>query len=148
MKNWRPVPAADLPDGLILFDGVCVLCSAWVKFVIPRDPKELFRFVAIQSELGRALATRFNIDADMPESNVVIRAGVAWFKGDSALRVCHDLPGWRWTRMFRLAPRPLRNVFYDIIARNRYRLFGRRDTCFMPSPDLQRRFVSTLDEIA
>ena len=143
MRDWRPRAAADLPEGLILFDGVCVLCAGWVNFIIPRDPEGRYRFVSIQSEIGRVLAARFGIDADAPQSNVVIRDGTAWFKGDSALRVWRDLQGWRWTQAFRLLPRPLRNVFYDVIARNRYRWFGRRETCLMPAPPLRSRFVLT-----
>jgi predicted DCC family thiol-disulfide oxidoreductase YuxK len=148
MRDWRPQAANDLPEGLILFDGVCVLCAGWVNFIIPRDPEGRYRFVSIQSELGRALAARFRIDAKTPQSNVVIRHGQAWFKADSALRVCRDLPGWRWTLVFRFLPRALRNIFYDLIAQNRYRLFGRRDTCLVPTPALRKRFVATANDIS
>jgi predicted DCC family thiol-disulfide oxidoreductase YuxK len=148
MRDWRPQAATDLPEGLILFDGVCVLCAGWVNFIVPRDPEGRYRFVSIQSELGRALAARFRIDVEAPQSNVVIRHGQAWFKADSALRVCRDLPGWRWTLVFRLLPRPLRNIFYDLIAQNRYRLFGRRDTCLVPTPALRKRFVATANDIS
>jgi predicted DCC family thiol-disulfide oxidoreductase YuxK len=141
MRNWRPVPADELPERLILFDGVCVLCAAWVQFVIARDPAGLYRFVPIQSEAGRALAQRFGIDAETPQTNAVIRGGRAWFKGDSALQVWRDLPGWRWTRVLRVVPRMVRNVIYDLVARNRYRLFGRRDTCLVPTPVIRSRFV-------
>lgn len=147
MPDWRPQPAADLPDRLVLFDGVCVLCSGWVNFVITRDPGQRYRFVAVQSELGRALAARFGIEADAPQSNVVIRDARAWFKGDSALQVWRDLPGWRWTRLFRALPRPLRNRVYDLVARNRYRLFGRHDACLVPSPDIRSRFLATAAEL-
>src|SRR4051794_21273305 len=85
MSDWRPRPATGLPDGLILFDGVCVLCAGWVKFVIPRDAAGRYRFVPIQSEAGRVLAMRFGIDVEAPQTNVVISDGKAWFKGDSAL---------------------------------------------------------------
>lgn len=148
MRHWRPETATDLPEGLILFDGVCVLCAGWVNFIIPRDPEGRYRFVSIQSEPGRALAARFHIDTEAPETNVVIRDGKAWFKADSALRVCHDLRGWRWTQVFRLWPRPLRNVFYDLIAQNRYRLFGKRDTCLVPTPAIRRRFVVTHNDVS
>ena len=143
MSDWRPQPAADLPEGLILFDGVCVLCAGWVHFIISRDPEGRYRFVSIQSEPGRALAARFQIDAEAPETNVVIRDGKAWFKADSALRVCRDLRRWQWTQVFRLLPRPLRNIFYDLIAQNRYRLFGRRETCLVPTPAIRGRSVGT-----
>jgi predicted DCC family thiol-disulfide oxidoreductase YuxK len=147
MSRWRPQPAADLPDRLILFDGVCVLCSGWVDFVIARDPAQRYRFVAIQSELGRALAIRFGVDPDDPQTNAVIHDAQAWFKGDSALQVWRDMPGWRWTRVWWLLPRPVRNVVYDLIARNRYRLFGRHDACLVPTPDIRSRFLATAGDL-
>jgi predicted DCC family thiol-disulfide oxidoreductase YuxK len=147
MHDWRPQQAPDLPDGLILFDGVCALCSGWVKFIIPRDPQSHYRFVAIQSDCGRALAQRFGIDPNMPQTNVVIEGGTAWFKGDSALHVLKDLPGWGWTRLFRILPRGIRNFIYDRVAKNRYALFGKYESCFMPTPELRKRFVTTADEL-
>lgn len=145
MTDWRPQPASDLPEGLVLFDGVCVMCSASVMFIIPRDPGGRYRFVPIQSELGQLLATRFGIDPAAPQTNAVVRHGRAWFKADSALVVARDLPGWRWTCAFRLLPRIVRDAAYDLVARNRYRLFGRRETCAVPPPELRDRFVTTPD---
>ena len=141
-RHWHAVPADDLPDRLILFDGVCVLCSRWVAFVIRRDPAARYRFVAIQTPLGRRLAARFGIDPGEPETNVVIVDGRAWFKLESALMVVRDFPGWRWTRAAYLLPKGLRDFLYDRIARNRYRLFGRTDTCLVLAPDVVRRFLS------
>jgi predicted DCC family thiol-disulfide oxidoreductase YuxK len=148
MRDWRPQKAADLPEGLVMFDGVCVLCSGSVKYIIPRDPEGRYRFVSIQSEFGRVLARRFGIDVEAPQSNVVIRDGMAWFKGDSALRVLRDLPGSGWTRVFWILPRPMRNFFYDFVARNRYRFFGKQETCFVPTPELRSRFLIAPDETA
>ena len=147
MTRWQPQSAPDLPDGLILFDGVCVLCAGWVKFVIPRDPDGRYRFVAIQTPAGAILAERFGVDRDYPQTNVVVRAGKAWFKGDSALRLWQDLPGWRWTGLAWLLPRGLRNLVYDLIARNRYRLFGRTQTCLVPTPQMRSRFLTRPEEL-
>jgi predicted DCC family thiol-disulfide oxidoreductase YuxK len=141
-RNWHSVPAADLPDRLILFDGVCVLCSRWVAFVIARDPDARYRFVAIQTPLGRRLAERFGIDAENPETNVIVAGGRAYFKLESALVVLADFPGWRWTRIAYLLPKRVRDFLYDRIAQNRYRLFGRRATCLVPTPDVARRFLA------
>ena len=146
-QSWEPKTIDGVPDGLVVFDGVCVLCSGWVNFVIARDPDKRYRFVPIQSELGRALAVRFGVDPDDPQSNVVIRDGQAWFKGCSALQVWRDMPGWRWTRALWLLPRPLRNLVYDPIARNRYRLFGRHETCLVPTPDIRSRFLATTADL-
>ena len=141
-RDWHSACAEDLADHLILFDGVCVLCSRWVEFVIARDPMGRFRFVAIQSPLGRALAQRFGIDADNPETNAVVSGGRAYFKLESVLVVLAELPGWRWTCVAYLLPRRARDFFYDRIARNRYRVFGRRETCLVPTPDVVRRFIA------
>lgn len=139
-RNWEPLPAAGVDDGTILFDGVCVLCSRWVRFVIERDPTALFRFVPIQSPYGKMLADRFGIDAEVPETNIVVVNGVAYFKADAAVAVLAQLPGWSWASALRLVPRQLRNWMYDRVARNRYTLFGRTDTCLLPTPDVARRF--------
>lgn len=135
----RPIPIADAPEGVILFDGMCVLCSWWVQFVINRDPDAQFRFLAIQSPMGRDLAAKLGIDPDEPETNAVILGGAAYFKADAALRVLARLRGWRWSGIGWLLPRPLRNWIYDRVARNRYDWFGRRATCLNPGSDQIRR---------
>jgi predicted DCC family thiol-disulfide oxidoreductase YuxK len=140
-RDWNSLPAGDLPDRLILFDGVCVLCSRWVAFVIAHDPDARYRFAAIQTPRGRQLAERFRIDVDHPETNVIIAGGRAYFKLESALVVLADFPGWRWTRIAYLLPKRVRDFLYDRIAQNRYRLFGRRASCLVPTPDVASRFL-------
>ena len=139
--RWRPVPAPDLPDGLILFDGVCLLCSAWVRFMVRRDPAARFRFVAIQDAAGRDTAARLGISEAEPETNALVLGGSAFFKSDAALAVLRRLRGCRWTAPLRAVPRPLRDWAYDRIARNRYRLFGRTEVCMVPTPELAARFL-------
>ena len=139
--HWRPVPTPDLQDGLILFDGVCLLCSAWVRFKVRRAPAARFRFVAIQDAAGRGMAARLGVSAAEPETNAVVLGGRAFFKSDAALAVLRHLPGWRWAVALRAVPRPLRDWTYDRIARNRYRLFGRTDVCMVPTPELSARFL-------
>lgn len=140
---WSARPARDLPDGLILFDGVCVFCSRWVQFVIARDPAMRWRFVPVQSPYGRELAARFGIDPDAPETNVVVAGGLAHFKLDAALAVLRGWPAWSWTRVAHLVPHPLADWLYDRVARNRYRLFGRTEHCLVPSPETAARFLTT-----
>ncbi|WP_420471365.1 thiol-disulfide oxidoreductase DCC family protein [Brevundimonas sp. FT23042] len=141
MTRWSPQPAPDEPDGLILFDGVCVFCSRWVRWVIDHDPDRRFRFLPIQSERGRALAARFGIDPETPQTNAVVLNGRIHFKSDAALMVLGALPGMGVFRGLKLVPRLLRNPVYDLIAGNRYAIFGRTDACMIPSPDDRERFL-------
>lgn len=141
MDRWSPQPAPDEPDGLILFDGVCVFCSRWVRFVMDRDRERRFRFLTIQSPRGRALAERFGIDPEAPQTNAVILDGRIWFKSDAALKVLEALPGTRGLGAVRAVPRVLRNPAYDLVARNRYRIFGRTETCWVPAPEDRDRVV-------
>src|SRR5579872_4428963 len=119
-------------DDVILYDGVCVFCSRWIRFIAARDEARRFRFTAIQSPYGGRLAQAFGIDACDPDTNAVIHGGVAFFKSDAALTVLSQLPGWRWTRGLFIVPKGLRNAVYDLVAKNRYRIFGKYDACFVP----------------
>ncbi|MEY4556121.1 MAG: hypothetical protein RL093_1240 [Pseudomonadota bacterium] len=141
MSRWSPQPAPDEPDGLILFDGVCVFCSRWVRFVIDRDPERRFSFVAIQSDRGRVLAARFGIDPEAPQTNAVVRDGRIFFKSDAALTVLGALTVTRPLAVLTAMPRVLRDPVYDLVARNRYAIFGRTETCMVPSPDDRARFL-------
>ena len=141
MSRWSPQPAPDEPDGLILFDGVCVFCSRWVRFVIDRDPERRFRFVAIQSDPGRVLAARFGIDPDAPQTNAVIWNGRIHFRSDAALTVLGQLKATRPLGLLKGVPRLFRDPAYDLIASNRYRLFGRTDICMIPAPEDRSRFL-------
>ena len=139
--TWEPKTIDGVGDGLVLFDGVCVLCSGWVRFLLERDRAEFFRFTPIQSPYGRALAQRLGIDAETPQTNAVIICGRAHFKADSAIEALTHLPRWRWVRMFAILPRRLRDWLYDRVARNRYQVFGKTESCMVPAPELMRRFV-------
>jgi predicted DCC family thiol-disulfide oxidoreductase YuxK len=127
------------PHGLILFDGVCVLCSAGCRFVNRRDARGYFRYVPIQEAEGRAISTQLGIDPDRPDSFAFVANGRASVKSEAALRIARELPWWRWTWMFHLVPLAIRDRIYDLIARNRYRWFGRRDVCLMPTADRRWR---------
>lgn len=135
-------PLAGHKGGLVLYDGVCVLCSGWFRFVAKRDPDRVFLFTAIQSDYGRALALRLKIDPDNPETNAVLMDGQVYLRSDSALAILSRLPGWRWTGVFRGVPRPLRDAAYRLIALNRYALFGRRDICDIGGQDHADRVIS------
>jgi predicted DCC family thiol-disulfide oxidoreductase YuxK len=141
MSRWTSRPETEEPDGLILFDGVCVFCSRWVRFVLARDRARRFRFLPIQSERGRALAVKHGIDPGAPQTNAVVLDGRIWFKSDAALKVLAVLPRLPLVAALRLAPRGLRDLAYDLIARNRYRIFGRTETCMVPTAEDRARFL-------
>jgi predicted DCC family thiol-disulfide oxidoreductase YuxK len=128
-------------DDVILYDGVCVFCSRWVRFVATRDVERRFRFTAIQSPYGTCLAQAFRIDPADPDTNAVIHGGVAYFKSDAALTVLSHLPRWGWAKLLFAIPRPLRDLVYNLIARNRYRIFGKYDECFVPDADMRARVM-------
>jgi predicted DCC family thiol-disulfide oxidoreductase YuxK len=130
-----------LDDDVILYDGVCVFCSRWVRFVATRDLNRRFRFTAIQSDYGTRLAQAFGIDPEDPDTNAVIHGGVAYFKSDAALTVLSLLSGWGWARALRAIPKPLRDAVYNLVARNRYRIFGKYEECFIPDASLRARVI-------
>jgi predicted DCC family thiol-disulfide oxidoreductase YuxK len=128
-------------DDVILYDGVCVFCSRWIRFVAARDVAHRFRFTAIQSGYGTRLAQAFGIDPDDPDTNAVIHGGVAFFKSDGALTVLSNLPRWRWVRVLRAVPKPLRDKIYNLVAHNRYRIFGKYEECFIPDASFRARVI-------
>ena len=128
-------------DDVILYDGVCIFCSRWVRFVIARDTARRFHFTPIQSAYGTRLAKTFGIDPNDPDTNAVVHGGIAWMKSDAALTVLSHLPGWRWTRALFAVPKPLRDAVYSLIARNRYKIFGKYETCFVPDADMRARVL-------
>jgi predicted DCC family thiol-disulfide oxidoreductase YuxK len=129
-------------DDVILYDGVCAFCSGWVHFVVRRDTARRFRFTPIQSPYGRRLAQAAGIDPDDPDTNAVIIDGEALRRSDGALAVLARLPNWNWVNGFRYVPRPVRDCLYRFIARNRYRIFGRYDTCDFNPAALAGRMIT------
>jgi predicted DCC family thiol-disulfide oxidoreductase YuxK len=128
-------------DDVILFDGVCIFCSRWVRFVATRDTAARFRFTPIQSPYGTRLAQAVGVDASDPDTNAVIHGGMAYFKSDGALTVLSCLPGWSWVRVLFAVPRFIRDGVYNLIAKNRYRIFGKYDTCIVPDAGLRARVM-------
>jgi predicted DCC family thiol-disulfide oxidoreductase YuxK len=125
-----------------LFDGHCMLCSRAVQYHLQHERNETVRFVAIQAREGRALAKTHNIDPDNPDSFLFIEAGHAYEKSDGVLQLLKHVGGWaRLLRIGVILPRPVRDWLYDLIARNRYALFGKSDACHMALPKHMQRFV-------
>ena len=144
--SYRDDPRVpDFPDDqpIIVFDGHCVLCSHWAQFVIRRDRKKKFKLLAAQSLLGHALYEHYGLDPVDYQTNILISDGVAWFESESSIRMLEGLGWpWSWFTITRILPRFLRDRAYALVARNRFRLFGRRDVCFTPTPDIRERFLT------
>jgi predicted DCC family thiol-disulfide oxidoreductase YuxK len=145
-KSWLPQTVDGAPERVILFDGACAFCSRWARFVMARDPEATFRFVTMQEPYGHGLARRLGVDTAFAETNAVIVGGRAYFKSDAAFEVLSRLSYWSWVRAFRAVPRLVRDGLYDMVARNRYRLFGQTETCLLPTPELMRHFLDCCAE--
>ncbi|WP_211106333.1 thiol-disulfide oxidoreductase DCC family protein, partial [Nitrospirillum iridis] len=128
---------------IIIFDGHCVLCSGFARFVLRHDRVGAFRLMAAQTPLGAALYRHYGLDPVDYQTNIVLEDGRARLKSDSSIRV-FELLGFPWSLMTvgRLLPRPLRDALYRVIARNRLRWFGRQDVCYVPSPEERDRFIT------
>jgi predicted DCC family thiol-disulfide oxidoreductase YuxK len=127
---------------ILLFDGVCNLCNGAVRWIIPRDPHANIHFASLQSATGQALATQYGIDASALSTIVFIHAGSAYTASDAALRICTQLTWpWSWLAPLRIVPRPIRDAIYFFVARHRYRWFGQSDSCMLPLPAYQSRFL-------
>lgn len=129
-------------DHLLLFDGVCHLCDATVRFIIRRDPAGKIKFTPIQSPLGRERYIRHGLDPDQPTVFLFLTPHGVFKASDAVIEIGHILGGaWKLLSLFKSLPRPWRDAMYLFIARNRYRWFGKGDACMMPTPELEDRLV-------
>ncbi|MCS7005001.1 MAG: thiol-disulfide oxidoreductase DCC family protein [Cytophagales bacterium] len=127
---------------IILFDGICNLCNRSVNLIITYDKKEKFRFASLQSEIGKKLALQHGIDSEKLESIVLITPQKVYTKSAAALQIARRMDGL-WFLLFPLyfIPKTIRDFFYDIVAKNRYRWFGKSNSCRVPTPELSKRFL-------
>ncbi len=144
--SYRSDPAVPpFPDErpIIVFDGHCALCTGWARFVLKHDRAGKFRLLPAQSPLGHALYVHYGLDPHEYETNILIADGRAWFKSEGCIRMAEALGlPWSVARIFRILPMRLRDALYQCIARNRLRLFGRRDACYLGEPGQEGRFLS------
>jgi predicted DCC family thiol-disulfide oxidoreductase YuxK len=127
--------------GIILFDGLCNFCSGSVQFVLKRDAKKVFQFAALQGDSGKKLLDQYQLSDDV-DSFILIENEKLFIKSSAALRVCKQLKGlWKVLYIFWWVPVPLRDFFYDIITKNRYKWFGKREHCMLPTPEIRERFL-------
>lgn len=130
-------------NGIILFDGVCNFCNGSVNFIIERDRENYFKFAPLQSEMAQNLLDKFGIDKTQTDSVVLIENEKAYTHSTAALKVARKLDGaWSSFYAFIIIPKPIRDFFYKLFAKYRYKLFGKQDACMMPTPEIRRRFLS------
>lgn len=129
---------------IILFDGVCNLCNGAIQFIIKRDKKDTFRYAALQSEIGEQLIAERAIDTTKVDSIILIEPGIAYFtKSDAALHIGQGFGGfWKVLVIFTWIPKAFRDVIYDFVAKNRYKWFGRKDACMIPTAELKAKFLN------
>lgn len=128
---------------IILFDGVCNLCSGAVQFIIKKDKEKQFRFASLQSDFGQQVLKKFHLPTSHFNSFILLEENQLYTKSTGALRVAKKLSGfWPLLYGFIIIPPFIRNVVYNWIARNRYKWFGRQEACWLPTPDLKARFMA------
>ena len=140
IAGCQDASAADAGAAVIVFDGVCALCNGWVDFLLARDRRQRYRFAAMQSPAGRRLLASHGLDPDDPASFLLLDGQGAHTDTDAIMRVLSGLGGiWRVAAVGRLLPRAIRDRLYRLVARNRYRLLGRREACRLPEAAQRHR---------
>lgn len=136
---------AELPEGkkILLFDGVCNLCNSSVQYVIKRDKKDEFRFVALQSELGQKIVKHIGLADKNIDSIILYVPGIAYYyKSSAVIEISKSIQGFfNYGMLFRILPTSLRDVVYDYVAKNRYKWYGKQESCMIPTPELKAKFL-------
>lgn len=128
---------------IVLFDGVCNFCDGFVNFVIEKDKKNVFKFAPLQSESGKQLLEKYKIDPAVTDSVVMIENEKAYTHSSAGLRVMKNLGGiYALSYAFIIVPKFIRDFFYKLFAKYRYRLFGKKDACMIPTPEIRAKFLS------
>jgi predicted DCC family thiol-disulfide oxidoreductase YuxK len=128
---------------IILFDGVCNLCNASVQLIIRKDKKDIFRFVALQSELGKKILNHIGVNTNSIDSILLYEPGNAYYyKAEAVLKIATSLGGfYNLLVIFKIIPNVVSNYFYDFVATNRYKWYGKKESCMMPTPELKAKFL-------
>ena len=127
---------------VVVFDGVCNLCNRSVRFILRHEAEPQIQFAPLQSPAGARLLRQHDFSVDDLRTFVLVSGERAYVRSDAAIRIARHLKGgWKFLGLLRIVPRPLRDWAYDVVARNRYRWFGRTDTCMVPTPELRSRFL-------
>jgi predicted DCC family thiol-disulfide oxidoreductase YuxK len=127
---------------VVLFDGVCNFCNYWVNFAIKRDHKKKLRFTPLQGETAKRLLPQYNLNPTSLSSVIFIDNGKAWTQSSAAIRICKHLDGgYKLFYGLIIIPKFIRDFLYNIIARNRYKWFGKKESCMVPTQELRERFL-------
>jgi predicted DCC family thiol-disulfide oxidoreductase YuxK len=127
---------------IILFDGICNLCNRLVLFIIKRDKDDRFKFASLQSDVGQQWLKQLGLVKTGFESLVLIRGDKYYLKSTGVLKILKELGGvWKAFYIFIVIPHPIRDLFYNLVAKSRYKIFGKRNVCMIPTPELKERFL-------
>jgi len=127
---------------VILFDGVCNLCNGFVQFVLKHDKNKVFQFASLQSNYGKELSSHFNLSSDNLKTVIVFDGKNILMQSDASIKIISSLGSkWKLILIFKIVPRFIRNGIYNVLAKNRYTLFGKKDQCMVPAENLKRRFL-------
>ena len=126
---------------IILFDGVCNLCNKSVQFILKRDKDQIFLFASLQSAFGQKLLKDFHLAADNFNSFILYQDGKIFSSSTGALKMFSQLKNWGWVKIFWIVPKFIRDAVYNWVAKNRYKWFGKKEECMIPTPDLKERFL-------
>ena len=130
-------------NAIVLFDGVCNFCNGSVNFIIARDPEGYFKFAPLQSKIGEKLLAEYKINKNLTDSVILIENNRAYTHSTAVVQIARKLSGAsRWLYGFVVVPKFVRDFFYKLFARNRYKIFGKKDSCPTPTPEIRRRFLS------
>ena len=129
-------------SAIILFDGICNFCDGAVNFIIGQDTKNYFKFAPLQSEIGQEFVKKFDLRGI--DSVILVENDKAYTHSTAALKIAKSLSGiWSLAYVFIVIPKPIRDFFYKLFAKNRYKLFGKKDECMIPTPEVRARFLTT-----
>ena len=130
---------------IIIYDGVCHFCHHSVNFIIKRDPNKVFRFTPIQSDFAQSLMNKYQLNTKSIDTFILIKHQQSYDQSDAILEITKDLSGyWYLLRFFKILPTSIRNFIYRTIAKNRYRLLGKSESCIIPTDDIKERFIDIL----
>ncbi|MCW5909392.1 MAG: thiol-disulfide oxidoreductase DCC family protein [Chitinophagales bacterium] len=130
---------------VVLFDGVCNLCNASINWIIDHDKKQVFRFASLQSDYGKATVERFKVSGNYMDTVLLQEGDKLYMRSEAVLRIAKHIGGvYSLLYVFIIIPAFIRDFFYNLIAKNRYRWFGKQDNCRIPTPELKARFLENV----